>query len=170
MRPIVSISRWQVAGIAIGILALGVVASGCGSSPSPSGAGGTHTAAVTTASNALLGTILVNPSGLAIYHRTSDPVGATTCTGTCATVWPPLTVSSASHLAVGGMAGFSTFTRPDGTVQLAFHGEPLYTYSGDSQAGQTNGQGFDGIWFVVTTAGSVPSAPSTTTRSGGYYP
>jgi predicted lipoprotein with Yx(FWY)xxD motif len=34
--------------------------------------------------------------------------------------------------------------------QIIYNDHPLYTYSGDSAAGQTNGEGLFGKWFVTT--------------------
>jgi hypothetical protein len=49
-----------------------------------------------------------------------------------------------------------TINRSDNTTQVTYNGHPLYYYSGDSQAGQQNGQGlnnFGAAWFVVAPAG-----------------
>jgi predicted lipoprotein with Yx(FWY)xxD motif len=35
--------------------------------------------------------------------------------------------------------------------QLEYNGHPLYTYSGDTGPGQTNGEGIGGVWHVVTS-------------------
>ena len=43
----------------------------------------------------------------------------------------------------------TTFARPDGSMQVAYKGAPLYYYAGDSAAGDTNGQGVGGNWFVA---------------------
>ncbi|MHB8448919.1 MAG: COG4315 family predicted lipoprotein [Mycobacteriales bacterium] len=59
----------------------------------------------------------------------------------------------------GGAAKASllgTSRRTDGTVQVTYNGHPLYYYSGDSHAGQTNGEGinsFGGYWYVVSPNG-----------------
>ena len=34
-------------------------------------------------------------------------------------------------------------------------GRPLYLFSGDDAPGETNGQGVNGKWFVVDTAGNL---------------
>jgi predicted lipoprotein with Yx(FWY)xxD motif len=44
---------------------------------------------------------------------------------------------------------FSEFTRADGAGQTVFHGWPLYTYAGDALPGDTNGDNFEGVWFVA---------------------
>jgi len=60
-----------------------------------------------------------------------------------------------------------TITRPDGTLQVTFEGIPLYRYAGDTKAGDANGQGSAGVWYVI--AGPTGSGGSTTTtvKSGG---
>ena len=68
-----------------------------------------------------------------------------------------------------------TTMRDDGTTQVTYAGHPVYLYSGDSAAGDTNGQGIGGVWFAVTADG-VPAAAgggtSTSSSGGGYgsYP
>jgi predicted lipoprotein with Yx(FWY)xxD motif len=52
--------------------------------------------------------------------------------------------------------------------QVEYEGNLLYTFSGDTAAGQAQGEGiqsFGGTWYVVTPTLSVPSGVST---SGGY--
>jgi predicted lipoprotein with Yx(FWY)xxD motif len=41
-----------------------------------------------------MGAILVDQSGATLYRHSPDGAGKTTCTGGCATTWPPLTVPS----------------------------------------------------------------------------
>ncbi|MFD1277561.1 hypothetical protein ACFQ51_53555 [Streptomyces kaempferi] len=43
--------------------------------------------------------------------------------------------------------------RADGKVQVTVGGQPVYRFSGDSGAGDLNGQGVDGKWFAVGPAG-----------------
>ena len=152
-----------------GLLALGVLAAACGSSPSAGSGTPPPAAVVKTGQDAAAATILVNSNGFAIYHRTTDSKDLSTCTGTCATIWMPVTVRSSSNLAVSGMTGFSTFSRQGGALQLEYKGEPLYTYTGDASAGQTSGQGLSGIWYVVAPGASGSGGGTTTTTSGGYH-
>ena len=67
-----------------------------------------------------------------------------------------------------------TTTRDDGTTQVTYDGHPLYLYSGDTIAGDANGQGIGGVWFAVTAKGAPATASSSTSSSssgGGYgYP
>ncbi len=120
--------------------------------------------AVGTGSSPTLGTILTGPSGNTLYTLSSDPNNGSSCSGACATAWPPLLVAAGGSVTgPAGMSGFSTFTRADGTTQVAFNGRALYYFIKDTAAGMTNGDGivaFGGTWHVVSAAaaGSSPSA------------
>lgn len=65
------------------------------------------------------------------------------------TAWPPL-----AGPAVGGegldAAQFGTITRDDGSMQATSFGHPLYLFSGNTAAGDANGQGSGGSWFTIT--------------------
>src|SRR5438445_4729391 len=100
-------------------------------------------ATVLTASNAALGkTILVNSAGLTLYTYGKDTAGTSNCTGSCATVWPPLTPGSGAPTGGTGVTGtLATITRSDGTKQVTYNGKPLYTFQSDSSAGMASGDG-----------------------------
>jgi predicted lipoprotein with Yx(FWY)xxD motif len=70
-------------------------------------------------------------------------------------------------------AKLATIKRSDGTSQLTANGYPVYTYVGDSAAGQTNGQGKNisgGLWWVVSSNGSwIKKAAATSSRTRGGY-
>ena len=117
------------------------------SSPAASGGGA---AKVGTRSIRGVGTVLVTSSGLTLYHDPSDTSTTTACTGGCAAIWPPLLSTNGNAPASPGVSGrFGTFARPDTGTQITFNGMPLYTYIGDSQPGQVNGQGIDGFSAVT---------------------
>jgi hypothetical protein len=59
-------------------------------------------------------------------------------------------------------------------MQVTADGAPLYYFSGDSAAGQVNGQGiksFGGVWYAVQASGqpltSAAAAASTPNAAGG---
>ena len=176
--------RWVVAGTLVAVLVAAAACGSSGASPANTTASTASAAAqatVTTAQRGTLGLILVDHSGRTLYRFSTDGVGKTTCSGGCATVWPPLTLpAGTTHPAVSGGIGASaigTIVRPDGTRQVTFEGMPLYRFSGDTKAGETNGQGVDGTWFVVsasassatpTTATSVPAATATTAAPASH--
>ena len=178
-------SRWLVGG-ALGMVL--VVAAACSSggatsatsSTAASGSSATSpaSAVVTVASVGSLGDALVNSSGRTLYRFTLDTAGKSACSGSCATLWTPLTVPAGTTQVMAGTgvgnSDLGTITRSDGSLQVTFKGMPLYTYTGDTKAGMASGQGVGGTWFVVTTsahsAATGTSSPSTTTAksSGGY--
>jgi len=96
-----------------------------------------------------LGQILVNASGMTLYRLTQDHPGFSACSGSCAALWPPLTVAGTPGLASGLAGSLTTFARPDGSLQVQYNGMPLYLFAGDAKPGDVNGQDADGIWFVV---------------------
>ena len=134
------------------------------STPSAAASGGAGAAGVKTASNAALGsTVLVSPQGKTLYHLSGEGNGKFLCTSAaCVGVWPPVSVSASATSA--GVSGLSAVKRPDASEQLAYNGEPLYTFSGDRAAGEANGQGIKadgGTWSaVVAGAGGASAAPS----------
>ena len=46
-----------------------------------------------------------------------------------------------------------TITRDDGSTQVTYNGWPLYYFQDDAAPGDTNGQGLDGVWFLVSPEG-----------------
>ncbi len=108
-------------------------------------------ATVLTASNATLGkTILVNSAGLTLYTYAKDTSGTSSCTGSCATAWPPLSPGNGTPTGGAGVTGtLATITRSDGTKQVTYNGKPLYTFQSDGSAGKATGDGVNS--FSVAT-------------------
>ncbi|HJZ26397.1 MAG TPA: hypothetical protein VJ370_09005 [Streptosporangiaceae bacterium] len=119
--------------------------------------------------------VVTNSSGKTLYWFAPDTSTTSKCTGSCATFWPPVTGPVTAGSGVTGT--LSTITRPDGTTQATYDGHPLYTYVGDTAAGQAKGNGLNlsgGLWYEMTVSGAKPTvgaAASTSTAStggGGY--
>jgi predicted lipoprotein with Yx(FWY)xxD motif len=88
-------------------------------------------------------------NGLALYSFDQDAdAGKPSCTGDCAGAWPPL-VAPAGATPFGD---WSIALRDDGAKQWAYKGRPLYRSAKDSKPGETNGNGFDGVWHTVFLA------------------
>jgi predicted lipoprotein with Yx(FWY)xxD motif len=151
------------AGMAAGALAL--AAAGCGGGSSGGGYGGGGGTASTPAkggasvgvANSNLGKILVDAQGRTLYLFEADKGPKSTCSGACASAWPPVTTKGAP-VAVDGAAKamLGTTKRADGTMEVTYGGHPLYTYAGDTSAGQATGQGLDQFgaeWYVLSPAG-----------------
>ena len=154
-----------------------LILAGCTStaaSPAPSsGAAGAAGVTVGTASSATLGTYLTGPNGMALYTHAGDSASSSTCTGGCASAWPPLATTGQPTAGSGVTGQLGTLTRADGTVQVTYGGLPLYYWQGDTKAGDVTGNGVAGFSIAtVGGAGSVPSAsgaapaPSSSTTSG----
>jgi len=140
------------------LLALAVVAAaaGCSKSSTTTTASPAESAtpvpaasgvAVHTATNGTLGTILVDANGRTLYVFDKDKRGTIACVDPCTGTWPPLT--TAGPLASPAMSGLGTVHRPDGGTQVTYKSRPLYRYSGDTKAGDTNGDGVGGIWHAA---------------------
>jgi predicted lipoprotein with Yx(FWY)xxD motif len=100
-----------------------------------------------TLTTAQFGVILVGTDGLSLYTRAGDSASISTCTDSCITAWPPLTVPKGQQ-AVGGPGvngTFGTLARPDGTLQATYADHPLYYSQGDTSAGDVTGEGIDGF-------------------------
>ena len=96
---------------------------------------------------------LSGEDGKTLYKFTDDTVnsGKSTCYAGCDGIWPPFTVDSLDEVkpAAGVTGKLALITRDDGKKQVTYKGWPLYYYSGDTKAGDTNGQGLFGKWFVM---------------------
>jgi predicted lipoprotein with Yx(FWY)xxD motif len=99
------------------------------------------------------GEILTDGDGATLYVLTDDGDGQSTCTGDCAVAWPPVLAGSGFEADPEVAPLLTSFTRDDGSEQLAIDGRPLYTFSGDQAEGDTNGQGVNDVWFVVSATG-----------------
>src|SRR5262249_40162965 len=103
-----------------------------------------------------LGDVLVDANGHTLYAFTSDTNGTSSCSGGCATAWPPLVVTGDAKAGPGVQgANLHTITRADGHVQVGDGQWPLSTYAEDEKPGDVNGQGTAGKWFVVQPDGTL---------------
>jgi predicted lipoprotein with Yx(FWY)xxD motif len=94
--------------------------------------------------------VLTNANGFTLYSFAPDSPTASTCYGTCAAYWPPVTGSAAAGSGLPGRV--TTVRRTDGSEQLTYNGHPLYTYIGDSAPGQARGNNLNlngGLWHEV---------------------
>jgi predicted lipoprotein with Yx(FWY)xxD motif len=123
--------------------------------------------------NSGLGKILVNSQGRTLYLFAKDSGTKSSCTGACASAWPPLRANGNATVGSGASASMvATTPRSDGKPQVTYNGHPLYLYQGDQQAGDTNGQGvtaFGGGWFAVSPAGNQVSGAASSSGGGGGY-
>jgi predicted lipoprotein with Yx(FWY)xxD motif len=148
---------------------------GGSSSAAPARHPDAHAKAATAPSVAVrstsLGDVLVDAQGHTLYGFADDTQGTSTCTGSCAAIWPALTAGSG--LTVGARLDRTTFhTSANGSQQQVVAGRwPLYRYAGDRQPGDVNGQGLEHFFAVrpdgtlLMQAGVSTGTPMTAARS-----
>ena len=108
------------------------------------------------------GPILVNDEGLSLYIFMNDTQGgeSSSCNDDCAAQWPPLLTQGAPVAGQGvDPTLLDTIQREDGTMQVTYNGWPVYHFHGDATLGDTNGQGLDNLWFLVTPTGEPVQQP-----------
>jgi predicted lipoprotein with Yx(FWY)xxD motif len=101
-----------------------------------------------------LGQILVDFDGYTLYLFANDPPDTVTCTGGCASTWPPVFAPAEVHAGDGLEDDLFTSVDGENGPQLSYNGHPLYYYAGDTSPGDTNGQGVGGVWFVLDAEGN----------------
>jgi predicted lipoprotein with Yx(FWY)xxD motif len=135
---------------------------------------------VKTAKTSSFGKVLVGSNGHTLYRFTADSKGVNRCSNVaaCNKAWPALLVKAGVKPTAGPGAKtklLGTIRAAHGMRQVTYRGFPLYFFSGDSKAGQTNGEGLVGKWFVVSTSGALVrhamkasnTSKSTSTGSSG---
>jgi predicted lipoprotein with Yx(FWY)xxD motif len=167
----------------LALLALAVVTalfvSACGGS-GDSGAAAPDNPATTVSVSSVdgVGDVLVDAQGAALYAADQERSGMVVCTGSCTSIWKPLTVSGRPTTGNGVVGKLGTVARPDGHMQVTLAGRLLYRFMEDPQAGTVTGNGFadsfDGQafrWHVATPQGISTSDDNSSSSSGspGYY-
>jgi predicted lipoprotein with Yx(FWY)xxD motif len=162
-------NRYQVRLFAVALLALlGLVAAGCGgssasSAPKSGVAGARHSTssvAVMTRKVKGLGVVLVNAKGRTLYTFAKDKRRHVTCTGSCASFWPPLKWKAMAKPKAGGSAKSKLLgldMSPSGGQVVTYNKWPLYTFVEDKAAGQAKGQALNqngGKWYVMSPSGA----------------
>jgi predicted lipoprotein with Yx(FWY)xxD motif len=140
--------------IAVAILALALTGSAAASP------------VVKTAFNAKLKqTTLVDGRGHTLSMWTPDTGGRPVCvndsTYHCDKHWVPLYGTAAAAQGGAKQSFISAVVRPDGKSQITYHTWPLSTWAGgygwhaDTKPGDIFGQGYAGLWDVLTPVGKV---------------
>jgi len=156
-------SRFVVAVSALG-LGLGTLAT---ATAVPAGASGATT--LRLVSHGSLGKILVNGAGMTVYIFTADGPNKPTCTGGCASAWPPVTVAKGAKPKGGSGVSHLGTVLSAGKLQVTWNHHPLYTYALDTKAGDVNGNGVkegSGVWWAATAKQVHLTSSTTKTGSG----
>lgn len=128
------------------------------------------------------GDVIADAACQPLYVNDVDTAQKITCVGECARVWIPVTVPAKGAVRAETPAQIGQIElvkRPDGDTQAVLNDQPLYRFSGDQDAGATDGEGvsdsFGGVdyeWSVLTLdeAASNASAGFQTPGSQGPVP
>jgi predicted lipoprotein with Yx(FWY)xxD motif len=156
------------------LVAVSAIAVGLASAAANGNAAGRK--ATVAVAGSKLGRILVDGRGRTLYLFAKDKHGKSTCTGRCASFWPPLRASGKPLAGSGARASLlGTVRRSDGRLQVTYNHHPLYTFVKDTAKGQTTGEGvyaFGAKWWALSplgakvVAGTVAGTGSSS--SGGY--
>jgi len=135
----------------LGFLVLATVLLIAGCTQTPASQQAVQTSDTIRVAPSSLGNILVDAQGKTLYYFAADiPASrASTCSGSCAGIWP---VFYSDTIAVSPplmASDFSSFVRADGTNQTTYRGWPLYYFQGDTGAGAVSGENVNKVWFVV---------------------
>ena len=92
---------------------------------------------------------MAKASGIVVYTYAKDSKGGPpTCTGSCASVWAPVTGVPKAGPADTFPGTFGVVTGADGKKVITYNGYPLYTYKGAKPL-STAGNGIGGEWHVI---------------------
>jgi predicted lipoprotein with Yx(FWY)xxD motif len=145
-----------------GIVALALSACGGSGGGAPSSQSASSSSSATTVAgigvrSTPLGQILVDQNGMTLYLFEADTGSTSTCSGACLQNWPALITASAPQASGSASASLlGTTRRDDGSMQVTYHGHPLYRFAPDMAPGDTKGQGlndFGAGWDVLNPAG-----------------
>lgn len=180
-------NRWWAMPVLAGGAAL---IAACGSSGAPSASSPSHAASSPAAHasgptvtimtrSTSKGTVLTNAQGKTLYWFAIDTPTTSKCTSsTCTSYWPPVIGTPKAAAGTSLPDGLGTITRPNGQVQATYDGHPLYTYAGDTAAGQVSGNDVNlsgGLWWAMTpngaklTSSSTGASSSPSASGGGGY-
>lgn len=96
-------------------------------------------------------TILTTMQGMTLYYFIPDTASKVACTDGCTQTWPPLLFTgSGSPKAATALKGELEIYPNANGKQVIYNDHELYTYGGDTAAGQVNGEGIGNKWFVAT--------------------
>jgi predicted lipoprotein with Yx(FWY)xxD motif len=120
------------------------------------------------------GKVLVDSKGRALYRNDQEHGAVVLCKGACVTIWKPLNVQGKpTGKSLPGKLAVAK--RPDGTRQVTYKGERLYTFAlekprkvtGDGVKDAFNGHKF--TWHVVHPAAKSSSTPPPTSTTPYPY-
>lgn len=85
-------------------------------------------------------------NGQSLYTFDKDAAGRSVCDSSCTIHWPPVTAPQGAHR----IGDWTPIKRAGNSLQWAYKDKPVYTFSGDKEPGQTNGNNVGGVWHLLT--------------------
>ena len=104
---------------------------------------------VQLSNNTTFGQIMTDVDGMALYYFSLDTKDTSECLDGCLSAWPVFYKESITVDGGLNVADFATIDRTDGAKQTTYKGWPLYYFASDANAGDTNGDGVNDVWFVA---------------------
>ena len=104
---------------------------------------------VKLSTDASLGNVLVDAEGKSLYFFSKDTKTASNCADGCLNSWPAFYTANIQVGSGLDSSDFGTITRADGAKQTTYKNWPLYYFANDNTAGDTNGDGVGGVWFIA---------------------
>jgi predicted lipoprotein with Yx(FWY)xxD motif len=152
--------------IAVGTAALALLlAGGCGSSAPPSAPAGATPPSITASYMPQFKTSVLTDGGYALYIFLPDHRQEPTCRGSCAQIWPPVTIAHNQQATAGSgvqtsLLGSDPYAGSESIV--TYNGWPLYRYLSDTTQYVAAGQGLNingGYWYVIRPDGTAIVPP-----------
>jgi predicted lipoprotein with Yx(FWY)xxD motif len=146
------------------------------SDSSPAARLGGDTATVSVEELGDSGRVLVDSAGNALYAADEEADSSVVCAGACTSFWIPLAIDGGAPSGNSLPSELGVVKRGDGTRQVTFDGNRLYTFVED-EPGEVTGDGFsdafDGqqfTWHVVSVGDAPDSNQEDDTTDGpvGY--
>ncbi|MBL4910453.1 MAG: hypothetical protein JKX78_10640 [Alteromonadaceae bacterium] len=91
---------------------------------------------------------IIDKTNFALYTFDNDTAGVSNCMDSCLDAWPPLLADTTDIAS----APYSIITRANGMMQWAINNMPLYFFTPDTSAADTNGENVNNIWHVARPA------------------
>jgi predicted lipoprotein with Yx(FWY)xxD motif len=115
-----------------------------------------------------IGIYLTNSTGFTLYFRSTDTPnsGTTTCnTDACEKNWPAFYTPTTAEPPGPNSAGFGTITPYNSTKIATYDGYALFYWIGDTNPGDSLGQGIGNFYVATVPTLVAPSGTTTTTTS-----
>ena len=101
-----------------------------------------------------MGKVVADSAGKVLYLYVPDGTATvSTVPAGVLTLWPPVQATAVPTLGPGLTAKSSTGAQPNGQQWVLYNGHLLYGYTGDTKAGDVNGNALGNVWYAVTAAG-----------------